>query len=298
VTIDSVEFINKFGLKSNQIKSKEPLKIKVYFTAKDNIKEPHFGIAIFRNDGVYCYGPNTEFDGYKIPEIKAGRGWFALDYHQILLAPGEYQVSVAIWDKNETLAFDYHNGCHKLIIQGPRNTNGLLRMPFKVYPKSFINFRRSDINVDLNTLIDKWGKRIETDQIIIESVKLLNYLNEEKEVFKTNEPVKLLINFSKLINYSKNAYLWVGLYRDDGVYCQGITQGLGKGKNFKIVFPKLPLLPGGYRISLGIWDSLSRRFLICHHAVYPFHMVFNRQDHGTIFLEHKWALSTKEMRIK
>src|SRR3989304_4190803 len=67
------------------------------FSVKTIIKDPHFGIAIFRKDGVYCYGPNTLFDGHKIPELKKGKGWFSLHYKKLWLAPGEYVLSVAIW---------------------------------------------------------------------------------------------------------------------------------------------------------------------------------------------------------
>ncbi|MBU4251993.1 MAG: ABC transporter ATP-binding protein [Candidatus Omnitrophica bacterium] len=118
VIIESVEFINKWGLKCEKIKSREQLKIKVRFRAKNRVKEPHFGVAIFREDGVYCYGPNTAFDGHTIPELKPGRGYFILDCHKLLLAPGEYRISVAVWDKNETLAYDYHAGFYKLIVTG------------------------------------------------------------------------------------------------------------------------------------------------------------------------------------
>lgn len=288
VVIDSVYLINKFGVKTNQIRSRESLTIKVHFTARNNVKEPHFGVAIFRNDGVYCYGPNTLFDNKKISELGPGRGWFALEYKELLFAPGEYKISVAIWDKNERVAFDYHNGFYKLIIKGPNSTSELLDMPFKFYPRNFVNFRRTNMDIALDTLIEQWGKKIDTEGTIIESVKLLNHLDEGKKVFKTNEPVKLAIDLISLKHCGKNSYLWVGIYRDDGIYCQGITQALGRNKNFKVVFPKLPLLPGSYRICLGIWDSLASKFIICHHTIYPFRMVFNRQDHGTIYLEHEW----------
>ncbi len=150
--------------------------------------------------------------------------------------------------------------------------------------------RKLDNNkIDLSALTDKWGKKFEVEPTIIESVKLLNNLSEEKDVFMTNESVKLIISLSNPIDSDKRYLLWVGLYRDDGVYCQGVACALNINKKFGIVFPKLPLLPGGYRISLGIWDILEQKFIICHHAVYSFRMIFNRQDHGTVYLEHEWG---------
>ena len=97
--IDSVILRNKFGSQTNQIKSGDALSVRVNFTVRDAIREPHFGIAILREDGVYCYGPNTRFDGYFIPELNKGEGWFELLYNKVCLAPGTYKLSVALWDR-------------------------------------------------------------------------------------------------------------------------------------------------------------------------------------------------------
>jgi lipopolysaccharide transport system ATP-binding protein len=290
VIIESVTLINKWGWKCEKINSGDRLKIKVHFVAKNSVKEPHFGVAIFRNDGVYGYGPNTAFDGQRIVEVKQGKGWFSLHYKKIFLAPGEYFLSIAIWDKNETLAFDYHAGFYKLTIVGSCNrANELLNMPFKFHPKNCINPKRENKrSLNLSVLNDKWGQKIETGEIVVESVKLLDYRNQARGRFMTNECIKLAVDFSKLIISDKDCYLWIGIYRDDGIYCQGVTRRLNKNKSFKIIFPKFSLLPGGYKVSLGIWDNSLHKFLMCHHAVYPFRMVFNREDHGTIYLEHGW----------
>ena len=104
----------------------------------------------------------------------------------------------------------------------------------------------------------------------------------------TNERVKFIIglDFKKPIN--KSLYLWFGIYRDDGIYCQGATISLRDCKNYSILFPKFSLLPGPYSISIGIWDSGESKFLMYHHGIYPLKMVFDKQDHGTIYLDHKW----------
>ncbi len=291
VLIESVEFINKWGLKCEKVKSGEPLKIKVRFKVKNAVKDPHFGIAIFRKDGVYCYGPNTAFDSHTISELKPGQGYFILDCHKLLLAPGEYRISVAVWDKNETLAYDYQAGFHKLTVVGyGGNENGLLNIPFKFYPGDYLNFkRRNACSPDLSALNDKWGQKIATELVELKSIKLLNHSGEEKNIFMSNEYVKFVFSFGKLTACDKNYHLWLGIYRDDGVFCQGIARQIdNEDKSFEVVFPKFPLLPGGYKVSLGIWNNRLHKFLMCHHAVYPFRMIFNRQDHGTIYLEHNW----------
>lgn len=290
VMIESVDLINKFGMKSNRIRSKDPLKIKVHFTVKDKVEEPYFGIAIFRDDGVYCYGPNTIFDGYKISELKKGNGYFILNFHKLLLAPGEYLLSIAIWNKDGISAFDYHDSCYKLIIIGDDNQgNELLNIPVRFNHGLTISKRKNIYGPDLRILSNKWDKKIEADGINIKSIKFLNSLDEEKDVFVTNESVKFIIHFSNLRTINRDSYLWIGVYRDDGIYCQGIIGRVdNKNKNFELFFPKLSLLPGNYRVSVGLWDNVRRNFLMCHHAVYPFRMTFDRKDHGTVYLEHKW----------
>jgi ABC-type polysaccharide/polyol phosphate transport system ATPase subunit len=285
--IETVEFINRFGIRCGRVKGGYPLRIKVSFTARNAIKEPHFGIAIFRKDGVYCHGPNTFFDSCCIKEIKPGRHVFELKYKKILLAPGEYRISVAIWDKNETLAFDYHNGCYKLEVRGLNNAGELLNMNFKAggYIKG-----SGKHGFDLSFLNDKWENKSDIAGINLESVKLLNLSKEEKNVFLTNEPVELCVNFKDISAGSAEKCLWIGIYRDDKVYCQGIEVSLKKNNKVSVLFPELKLLPGGYRLSIGVWDSLSCRFLMFHHGTYSFKMVSRQFDHGTIYMDHKWKV--------
>ncbi len=288
VLINKVEFVNRFGWRCSRIKSGERLKIKVYFTVRNKIKQPHFGIAIFRNDGVYCYGPNTRFDGIRIGDLDIGIGYFVLDCHKILLASGEYRISVAIWDKFETLAFNYHEGYYKLTVDGNIGKgHELLNIPFRIVNKKCNNLRKASI--DLGMLADKWGQKTDREEVRLEYIRVLNNLEEESDRFVTNESVSMVISFSKLNNDVRDYCLWTGIYRDDGIYCQGITQAFGKNKIFKITFPEFSLLPGGYRVSLGIWDSRQEEFFMCHHAYYPFRIIFNRDDHGTVYLKHNWS---------
>ncbi|MBM3254230.1 MAG: hypothetical protein FJZ16_08255, partial [Candidatus Omnitrophica bacterium] len=79
-TISSVELLNHERRKTAALLPKEDLIVKIEFTVKEQVKKPHFGVAIFREDGVYCYGPNTLFDGYKIDYLYRGNGWFSIIY--------------------------------------------------------------------------------------------------------------------------------------------------------------------------------------------------------------------------
>lgn len=288
--INKVEFINKYGFRSQKIKTGDPLKVKVRFMVKNTIKDPHFGIALFRDDGVYCYGPNTLFDGIRILELRPGNHQFTLKYNKLLLAPGKYRASVVIWDKKEALAFDYHNGFYRLDIKGPCNGSAqLINLPFKRTP---LLRSRKPYSISLDSIKDSWGKIADAKDVNVESFKLLDKFHRQKDTFFTNELAEVAIKIKSNFDSAKKFCLWVGIYRSDGIYCQGIKQVISLNESsFAIIFPKLSILPGSYRISLGIWDTSVNQFIMLHHGVYPFQMVFDRLDHGTIFLEHKWFLS-------
>jgi len=285
VTITRVRLLNRFGFETTKIKTQRPLRIKVSFLVKNTIKTPHFGIAIFRDDGVYCYGPNTKFDGYKVNELKPGKGTFTLDYNKVLLAPGRYRISVAVWDKNETIAYDYHKGCYKLLITGNgKAKEGLLNMLVKSFQKT------TDSIPNIDILGDRWEESFGDRDISLKSVRLLNGKGTEEKTFITNETLNLRVNFNNFKLSGRNYYLWSGIFRDDGIYCQGTVIPITNNRHFDIVFPNILLLPGGYRFSLGIWDKKEKRFLMCHHGIYKFNMVFNKQDHGTVYMPHRWRI--------
>jgi len=81
-------------------------------------------------------------------------------------------------DKFETLAYDYHDGYYNLVIKGrPNPENALLELPVRV---KYMN---------ANTMAPV--------------IKLFNALGEEKNVFRTNETVKCVINLAESKRYAK-----------------------------------------------------------------------------------------------
>jgi ABC-type polysaccharide/polyol phosphate transport system ATPase subunit len=271
--IDSVRFLNRWGIPCKKVASGVPLRIRVGFIAKGNIKEPHFGVAIFREDGVYCYGPNTAFDGHEIPVIKPGKGWFELRLDRLLLAPGDYKLSVAIWDKNETVAFDYHHACYGLTVTGDHIGSDLLNLGLEIIS-----------NKEKENIVESVPGKLR-----ISSMQLLDEGGGEKETFCTNERVSLKFRVEGEQKARENHRLWFGLFRDDGVYCQGREVFLNGSDTVEVLLPELPLLPGGYRVSSAITASgaeIPPRIFECERS---FRMVFDKEDHGTVYLKHGWS---------
>lgn len=293
IVIESVQFQSGNKKDCCCLRSGDPLTIKVFFNAKNEVKNPHFGVAIFRHDGVYCYGPNTKFDNMPIPILKKGRGSFSLSYPRVMLAAGDYRVSVAVWDQEETLPFDHHYGCYAFKIgDTDQVSKALLKMP--VYVKK-------DLGEQILSLRNIFGKthflnpelfrkEINSQEKRI-SVQLQDGWGVQKETLITNDRAVFLIRFQGDKPFKTKTHLWLGLYREDGVYCQGVVKPFVHESLLRVVFPQLRLLPGKYFVSLGIVSIAEQKFLVYDQCAFKFHTMFNKQDHGTIYLPHQWRFT-------
>ncbi|MFA5389453.1 MAG: Wzt carbohydrate-binding domain-containing protein [Candidatus Omnitrophota bacterium] len=293
VVIKELDILNKLGRKVKKIKSGEGIRIRCDFTVNKEIDNFHFGVAIFREDGVYCYGPNTQFDGLAIEPMRKGQGRFELEFKKLSLMPGTYYISAAIWDKKETLAYDYHKGSYKLEVAGEPRLGQLLNIPARWSRFRFPEFFDPGHLPDLGYLADKWESRLNNGLIKFESLSFLNNYDYNDGVFLTDRDFKIKADFNidaSLQSGLMDLVLWIGVYRSDRIYCHGSFKKItSTGRNSEILFyPRLKLLPGGYNVSIGAWDAHKRAFLAYDHAVHKFNMISDKQDHGTVYLEHRW----------
>ena len=117
--IEDVRYVDADGHLVTCAESGRPVTLSVRFTIKQPLPDPHVGIAIFREDGTYCYGPNTRYDGLEFPAMNPGTYECRLHLEALQLTPGRYRLSVAIWDREEQSPYDYRPGGYPLEITGP-----------------------------------------------------------------------------------------------------------------------------------------------------------------------------------
>jgi ABC-type polysaccharide/polyol phosphate transport system ATPase subunit len=288
--IIEVKTYNSSGRQTASFKSKDILKIKVRFVVDEEIEEPHFGVAIFREDGVYFYGPNTKFDGYKIDKLTKGEGFFSIEYNLSSFCPGIYRFSVAIWDKNEVWAYDYHVGCYKFEITDQDNDGQLLKLEYKWEPDerlfklNIFGQKKPDI---LSYISCRKQEIAPVSGIELSSINLSDVLENAKNTFITKESIKIRLKF-KLTGDATSYYLWVGLFRDDDIYCHGAFRKLS-AETATLVYEDSPLLAGDYYLSVGLWPANQKEPALYKHKAAAFKMSFSGQDHGTIYLDHSWA---------
>jgi lipopolysaccharide transport system ATP-binding protein len=290
VVLKGLKIINGWGHPVERIKPAEEVVIRGDFTVREAVADSHFGVAIFREDGVYCHGPNTQFDGLATGSMHKGEGYFELKYAQLLLMPGVYYLSVAVWDKKETFPYDYHKGKYRFEIIGDSACGQLLCLPSKW---DNTHSQRSPAVPALECLIDKWESELNTESAAIQSMKCLNSYGSEDDAFVTGRDFKIKVDFkiAQPPNASlKSLILWIGIYRSDNIYCHGSVKKVAAGGTDSriLVYPKLRLLPGGYRVSAGIWDAQAKEFIAYSHGLKTFNMISERHDHGTVYLDHCW----------
>ncbi|GAH48195.1 unnamed protein product, partial [marine sediment metagenome] len=213
--IIAVKIFDVVGKITDRFKCAQKAKVFVEFVVHEEVENPHFGVAIFREDGIYCYGPNTLFDGYRIKKLKKGQSWFSIEYKSLNLMPGEYRLSVAIWDKKEFLAYSYHPGFYKIKILGENKNGQLFNLPYQWKLQHHQMLSTANIEeLDLSFLENQWDKILSSEDIEIASMQLLGNKEDLRDSFETGQDMEVRIKIKNKRDWL-NEYLWFGIYRED-----------------------------------------------------------------------------------
>ena len=117
--ISGVALRNEQGEEVDQFQRGSTLSIRIYYTAHTRVSQPTFGLAIYRQDGAHVNGPNSVDEGYDIEAIE-GTGFMEYRIEDLPLNPGHYELTVAIYNRNSTVAFDHHHRMYPFEVKAPR----------------------------------------------------------------------------------------------------------------------------------------------------------------------------------
>lgn len=95
IEITEVELRGGDGNPKSYLRSHEELRVVIGFKAHRPILNPVFRVQIFRSDGLFCHGMNTERHGIECGEVR-GEGKIVLRYSDLGLLGGDYWVRVAV----------------------------------------------------------------------------------------------------------------------------------------------------------------------------------------------------------
>jgi len=158
-------------------------------------------------------------------------------------------LSVAIWDREEAFAFDYHEGCYALRITGDKNVNKeLTRIPMKYKRGPFcfggvksLAFGKR-VEPKLNSLSGTMHPSPGNRGLRVKLFELLDGRGRSKDVFFTGEAARAVFSFNRPVA-GAHSFVWMGVYRKDGIYCQGLTSQAQGKDSFSVVVPSLLFYP-------------------------------------------------------
>lgn len=133
VVIHEVRLKDAAGRERSEFGLGETLKVEVLFEARKPLDSPVMGVAIFRDDGVYCHGPNTQLDG-SLAGTYEGRYRLTAEFIDLPLLGGQYEASVAFYDKDHVYAYAWDHRLYPFRVVSGRPDHGLvfLRHRFSV----------------------------------------------------------------------------------------------------------------------------------------------------------------------
>lgn len=105
IQISSVKLLDKEGNEKNKFQCGEPMQIKIGYKVNHARDDAVFGVGIFRNDGVQCYGTNTDIDRIQVGKLSQdGSVSFVTRFNALL--QGAYCLDVAV-HRPDGFAYDY-----------------------------------------------------------------------------------------------------------------------------------------------------------------------------------------------
>jgi len=130
IELTAVRILNADGQEQSVFQTGDEMTIEMAYLAHQPIREPEFGLAIFRQDGLNISGPNTQMDGVEIGVVE-GTGLIRYRIINLPLLPARYQVTAAIHDSRLMQAYDYHDLAYpfRVVIGDKKEIDGIMEMP-------------------------------------------------------------------------------------------------------------------------------------------------------------------------
>lgn len=87
------------------------------------VKDAYFGLSIFRNDGVRCYGTNSKIDNVAFKDLSED-GKVLVKFDDLTLLPGQYYIDISI-EARSIESVDYWSGINKFEVVSTKQDIGV-----------------------------------------------------------------------------------------------------------------------------------------------------------------------------
>jgi ABC-type polysaccharide/polyol phosphate transport system ATPase subunit len=128
--ITRVEMLRADGTTPLFFTAGETFRLRLHYRTHERIEWPTFGLAFYRRDGAHVNGPNSVKDGYEIPCLD-GTGSVEYVIEHLPLNPGRYELTVAIYNYDSTVAIDHHHRLYPFEVRSRTDWNeeGVVHIP-------------------------------------------------------------------------------------------------------------------------------------------------------------------------
>lgn len=126
IIFESIELLDEHGDAKDKLESGKPFRIEMRYRVNNPVEEAVFGIGIFRNDGMRCYGTNTDIDRFEL-NLEQREGVLSFNVSDNNLLPGEYMLDVAA-HRPDGFPYDYCKEYIKFSVYSVKQDVGVMRM--------------------------------------------------------------------------------------------------------------------------------------------------------------------------
>lgn len=131
-------------------------------------------------------------------------------------------------------------------------------------------------------------------------INVVDSNGKQNLVFRTGDSMTVLVEF-RAKEECKRGTLGIGIVREDGVYCFGTNtfiekqkvMNLSEGRAVLIHFKELNLLPGKYRLTIGMHDDIKADFYDQVDKAIPIEMVNLKGELGICRIHSEWIYLNK-----
>lgn len=107
----------------------EPLQLTAHVKSRTaDLDLAHFSMSISDSEGTRVFDLNTDVDAHVLQLDRQGK-LVTVELERVDLVPGQYRVSVGLFDTGWSHALDYHRDAYSLRIDGGPNMQGVLSPP-------------------------------------------------------------------------------------------------------------------------------------------------------------------------
>jgi len=268
--IEEVRLLDAAGRTIEDVVSGAALTVAIRVAIRRPLPDPHIGIAIFRDDGTYCYGPNTRMDGLQFRVLESGTYECHLGFDALQLTPGRYHLSIAIWDTLERSPYAFHLTASSLRITGaPVPGVIVLSHMWRHLPAVTGGTRIPSLTVEGPQARQSWFRAFEP---LTFTVRLPPpRAHHPRLVAECRGP--------------RGALWWTSRWSVPTAAAPGEPQ-----QPYQLHIPHVSLLTGRYEWSFG-WEATGGSSPVPEVPLtHTLEVVADHGDHGIVYLPHRWQV--------